>query len=292
MTEVLAPNTLEHWRLYPIEFIRMLVNPQTNKRFDLFPAQIQWFDHCFQRRADGQLKYPEQGIGWIKGTGKTVTAAMQFLTMLLVYGGRYAQGYCCASDLQQAQGRVYAACKRIIESTPLLRPEAEITRTRITFPQIDSFIEATGADSSGAAGVRPTMISFDEIHGITTERARRLWDEMIPISLGENQKISCRLTTTHAGYSGESTLLEEFCSKGLALPLIGKDLHAGNGMLFTWSHLPEAPWQTEQWLAEQRERTRPIQYLRQFENRFVTSEAEFITGAMWDDITTLSAADV
>lgn len=113
------------------------------------------------------------------------------------------------------------------------------------------------------------------------------WDEMIPLALGENQKISCRLTTSHAGYSGESELLEELYNKGQQLPEIAPGIRAGNSMLFTWSHVGLAPHQTEAWLAEQRQRTRPIQYLRQFENRFVTSETEFITPEMWDACVTL-----
>ena len=52
--------------------------------------------------------------------------------------------------------------------------------------------------------------------------------------------------------------------------------------LFTWSHVPLAVWQTDSWLAEMRQITRPIQYLRQFENRFVTSENTFLGMPEWD----------
>jgi phage terminase large subunit-like protein len=55
-------------------------------------------------------------------------------------------------------------------------------------------------------------------------------------------------------------------------------------MLFTWSHEPLAAWQTDAWLAEMRQITRPIQYLRQFENRFVSSENSFIEPSAWDRI--------
>ena len=53
-------------------------------------------------------------------------------------------------------------------------------------------------------------------------------------------------------------------------------------MLYFWSHEPLAPWQTDAWLAQMRQITRPIQYIRQFENRFVTSENTFITLEAWD----------
>jgi phage terminase large subunit-like protein len=77
-------------------------------------------------------------------------------------------------------------------------------------------------------------------------------------------------------------LLEEMYKKGLALTEIAPGLHAGSSMLFTWSHVPLASWQTDAWLAQMRQITRPIQYIRQFENRFVTSENSFIDLAAWD----------
>ncbi len=37
---------------------------------------------------------------------------MMILTAVLICGGRYAEGYCVANDLEQAQGRVYQAVSR------------------------------------------------------------------------------------------------------------------------------------------------------------------------------------
>ena len=204
---------------------------------------------------------------------------MHVLTTTLVFGGRYAEAYCVANDLEQAQGRVFTEIKKICESSPLLRREAEITQSRITFPQTGAIIQAIGNDAAGAAGAHPCVSSFDELWGYQSERSRRLFDELIPVP---TQRISCRLTTTHAGYSGESTLLEEMCRRGAALPELAPGLHAGNHLLFFWSHEPLASWQTDAWLAEMREITRPIQFIRQFENRFVTSENSFIDLAAWD----------
>ena len=56
---------------------------------------------------------------------------------------------------------------------------------------------------------------FDELWAYTSERSRRLWDEMVPVPAS---KISCRLTTTYAGFSGESELLENFTSVGWRSP--------------------------------------------------------------------------
>jgi hypothetical protein len=128
-------------------------------------------------------------------------------------------------------------------------------------------------------GKHPTWVSADEVWTIINERGLRLFEEMAPVP---TQQISCRLIMTHAGFSGESTLLEELHAKGMSLPEIAPNLHAGGGMLFTWRHEPLAPWQTQEWLDEKRATTRPLRYLQQYENRIVSSEGSFITGEMFD----------
>jgi hypothetical protein len=281
MSDVLENRTLEHWQHEPLSFIaEVLRNPETGKKpFELFAAERQFFEHAWQRRGDGRLRYPEQCFGAIKKSGKTGLAAIHVLTTTLVFGGRYAEAYCVANDFEQAQGRVFAAIKQICDSSPLLRRECEITQSRITFPQTGAVIQAIGNDYAGNAGAQPCISSFDELWGYVSERARRLFDEMIVVP---TRQISCRLTTTHAGYEGESTLLEELYHRGLALPEVAPNLHAGDSLLFFWSHEPLTSWQTPEWFAEMRRLTRPIQYLRQFENRFVTTENPFIEPAAWD----------
>src|SRR5215475_4551200 len=86
---------------------------------------------------------------------------------------------------------------------------------RIEFPATGAAISAIASDYAGAAGANPTISCFDELWGYTSERSRRLWDEMIP---SPARKISCRFTSTYAGFEGESTLLEELHGRGRALP--------------------------------------------------------------------------
>lgn len=282
MTEALDRNTLERWRQRPIEFIeQVLRDPETGQPFQLFDAERQFFEHCWQRNDDGRLRYTEQCVGAPKKSAKTQIAGMHMATTILVFGPRYAEGYCVANDLEQAQGRVFQAIRRMCETSPYLSREANITQKAITFPQTGAVIQAIGADYASAAGSNPTESSFDELWGYTSERSRRLWDEMVPVP---TRKISCRLTTTYAGFSGESVLLEELYKRGMQQPLIGDDLHAGEGLLFLWSHQPLAPWQTPEWLDEMRRSLRPNQYLRMIENRFVTSEASFLPPGAWEKI--------
>ena len=96
------------------------------------------------------------------------------------------------------------------------------------------------------------------------------------------RKIACRLTVTYAGFEGESQLLEGLYKRGKQLPVIAPDLHAGDGLLMFWSHIPIAPWQDEAWLAEMRRSLRPAAYVRMVTNHFVTTETSFIDLDWWD----------
>ncbi len=281
MNEMADSIDVERWRAAPIAFIEtVLHDPETGAPFKLLPAERQFFEHAFKTDDSGRLLYPEQIFAAIKKSGKTTLAALHLLTMILLFGGRFAEGYCVANDLEQAQSRVFQQIRRIVEASPLLMREARITADKITFPAFyNATIAAIASDYTGAAGANPTATSFDELWGVTSERGYRLWDEMIP---PPTRKIACRLTVSYAGFSGESVLLETLYKRGLAQPQVGPSLYAGDGMLMAWHHEPIAPWQTESWLAEMRRSLRPNQFLRMIENRFVTSESSFIDMAKWD----------
>jgi hypothetical protein len=271
---------LARWRADPISFIEeVLHDPETRRPYRLLPAEQTFVKHAFQIGADGRLLYPEQCFSAPKKSGKTAFAAMHCLTTTLLFGGAYPEAVVVANDLEQAQARVFEAIRRIVECSPLLKVEARITADRITFPAIGATIAAIASDYAGAAGGNQCVSAFDELWAFTSERSHRLWDEMVP---PPTRKIALRLTVTYAGFSGESVLLEELHKRGRALPLVGPDLHAGDGLLMFWSHKPVAPWQTDAWLADMRRSLRPNQFLRMIENRFVTTESSFIDLAWWD----------
>jgi hypothetical protein len=161
----------------------------------------------------------------------------------------------------------------------LLDTAPKITADKITFAEFGATITAIPHDYAGAAGGNPAISCFDELWAYTSERSRRLWDEMVP---PPTRKIACRLTVTYAGFEGESALLEELYKRGLNQPLIGSDLYAGDGLLMFWLHTPIAPWQTPEWIEQMRGQLRPNAFLRMIENRFVTTESTFVDLEWWD----------
>ena len=185
------PRSLLRWRRNPVAFIeRHLVNPETGKLFKLLEAEKQFLRLALTLGPDGRLLYPELVFGAIKKSGKSAFAALVVLIVLLLFGGPYAEAYCVANDYQQAQDRVFAVCCRIVEASPLLRGEARIGADKITFPATGATITALASDYAGIAGGHPVISVFDELWAYTSERARRMYDELVPVP---TRKISCRL---------------------------------------------------------------------------------------------------
>ena len=272
--------SLARWRRNPVSWIEThLVDPETGKPFKLLEAEKQFIRLALAVGPDERLLYPEMVFGAIKKSGKTGFAALIVLVVLLLFGGPYAEAYVAANDFEQAQCRVFEMIRRIVEASPLLRGEAKISTDRITFAATGATIRVLASDFASAAGGHPTISVFDELWGYSSERARRLYDELVPVP---TRKISCRLTVTHAGFEGEGELLQELHKRGMKLPEVGDSLHAGDGMLMAWHTKPIAPWQTKAWLADMRRSLRPNQYLRMIENKFVTTESSFVDLEWWD----------
>jgi phage terminase large subunit-like protein len=262
------------WRRDPVAFItEVLVDPETGKPFQLYPDQEQFLPEALTPTAEGRLPYPELVYSAPKKAGKTATAAMATLYVIIVLGGPYAEGYCAANDFDQAQGRVFQAIVRILEASPLLRDSAKITANRIEFTSTGATITAIASDYAGAAGANPTFTVFDELWAYISERAYRLWDEMVP---PPTRKVAARLTVTYAGFEGESKLLEGLYTRAMGGEEIAPSLRRAPGLLAAWHHEPIAPWQTPAWIEQMRGQLRPNAFLRQIENRFVTNEGSFV----------------
>jgi phage terminase large subunit-like protein len=275
--------TISRWKRDPIAFIReVLINPETGQPFELYAEQERFFREALTLTPDGRLPFAELLFSGPKKTGKTATAAMAMLYVIVCIGGPFAEGYCVANDFEQASSRVFQAICRIIQASPLLKHSVKITGNKIEFKSTGSTITAISSDYAGVAGANPTITSFDELWAYTTERSQRLWDEMVPVP---TRKVSVRLTVTYAGFEGESALLESLFKRAMTGELIGRDLYRAGSMLAYWTHECPAPWQTEAWREQMREQLRTNGYLRLIENRWVSSESSFIEMEWWDSCT-------
>src|SRR5271168_4792752 len=102
---------LKRWQQSPADFIEtQLVDPVTNKPFVLLPAERAFIERAFEiDEQTGRLRHPEMVYATPRKGGKTGFAAMMMLTMVLLFGGRFSEGYCVANDLEQAESRVFQA---------------------------------------------------------------------------------------------------------------------------------------------------------------------------------------
>jgi phage terminase large subunit-like protein len=278
-TKPTKPTLLQRWRRRPIEFIETVIhNPETQRPFELLPAERTFLEHAFKIDDTGRLLYREWLYSCPKKSGKTTFQAIIQLTMTLLYGGAFPESFILANSLEQGKGRVFEICCRLVTASPLLCNEAHITADAIAFPAFNAVIKAIPSDAGSAAGSNAVCAGFDELWAYTSERSRRLWDEMTP---PPTRKIACRITVTYAGFEGESVLLEELYRRGLQQPLIGDDLYGGEGILMFWSHKPIAPWQDEAWLTDMR-RQRASVYQRHILNQFASSSSQFVDLGKWD----------
>ena len=269
---------LDRYRHDPVAFISLcLVDPETNRPFELYPAQVDFLRAALTLTDDGRLPAPELLYGAPKKSGKTALAAMAMIYVILVLVGRSGEGYCVANDLEQAQARIRRHLQ-IVRASPMLRHSATITGKRITF-STGATIEAIASDYAGAAGSNAHFVCADELWAFTTERSHRLWDELVP---PPTRQVAARLTTTYAGFEGESTLLETLYKRGRKGKKIGDGLFRAKGLVMAWHHKPVAPWQTDEWLEQIREQLRPNAYARMIENHFVANESSFVEMEWWD----------
>ncbi len=271
---------LELWKRDPVAFIEGgLINPETGRAFELYPAEIEFVRRTFTLTSDGCLPFPEMIYSAPKKSGKTGLAAMLAIYVAVVIGGRFSEVYCLSNGYEQSEGRVFEAARRIIEASPLLKASAKITADRIEFVSTGWFIQACASDYSGFAGANPSLCIFDELWAYVSERAQRLWDEAVP---SPTKRVSGRLTVSYAGFESESELLEGLYKRGLQGEEIAPALYRQTGLLMFWSHVPVAPWQTPEWLSQMRVQLRPNAYLRLIENRWVTSESSFVDMEWFD----------
>jgi phage terminase large subunit-like protein len=227
----------------------------------------------------GKLKYQTVVYSCPKKSGKTTVNAC----VVGWFAYEVAPGteiIIAANDLEQSQGRVYRQFKKFIQRAPALMSKVQnITQREITLTD-GTVIKAIPSDAAGEAGANQSLSSFDELWGYTSERSRRLYEELTPVPTLKN---SIRFISTYAGYIGESDLLEDTFNRGMA----GKRLWSllpcwENKVLFMyWDTKGRMPWQTKDYYDAQRAELRSIAYLRLHENRWVSSENALFDMAKW-----------
>src|SRR5215470_10955096 len=136
-----------------ISFARdVLVDPETNRPFVLYPAQERFLREAFRLTPDGRLLYLDAIYGATKKSGKTTSGGIALNYVGAVLCPRFGEIIIGANDLEQSQGRVFQAAARIAEASPMLRGEVRVTSQRIEYTRTGTVALAVANDWRGIAG--------------------------------------------------------------------------------------------------------------------------------------------
>ena len=79
--------SIAKWKTDPVAFVQdVLRNPETGAPFDLYPAQERFLREALTPGPDGRLPYSEMVYSCPKKSGKTATAAMATIYVVVMLG--------------------------------------------------------------------------------------------------------------------------------------------------------------------------------------------------------------
>ena len=266
--------------------------PETRAPIRLADHQKVILRHVLSINGDGRMPYDTVVYSTPKKSGKTTLGAMvaEYFALFIEPPNEL---FILANSLEQSQGRAFKSLSRSVSLNRHLKKRTDLLAKSIRFDN-GTDVMALSSDYATAAGSNHGLTIWDELWAYLSENSRRLYDELTPVP---TRKISMRLVTTYAGYTGESKLLEELFDvgkNGEVVPElaqikngVGKPACTRNGRTFVyWDHElkphPGLSVSPEDYHAEQKKTLRPLAYLRLHENRFTSNESAFVTPDQWE----------
>jgi hypothetical protein len=263
--------------------------PETSdKRLRLEPYQKEALTEALSKDENGLYKYSI--IIWSdikKSIKSTITAAVMLYRAWHTPWGQFTL---VANDLKGADSRVGFYIRRAIELNPDMKPLCKVVNYRITLPN-RAFIESVPIDPSGEAGGNADMVVFSELWGAHQVAQQRMWTEAT-IPPNKHGK-AFRMVESYAGFSGESTLLEQLHETGVKHgerfefaskydPPLEVFHNDAARMFCLWNTTPRMPWQTPEYYASESAILLPNEFLRVHRNQWVSSTDTFVPVEWWD----------
>lgn len=269
----------------------------TARRLTLEPFQRDILRHVLTPDADGLFPYTTVVWSQIKKSGKTQIAG--------AVGAWYAAEVeapnivlTIANDQEQSAGRIFGAMKPTFKLLGTRVPESPHSKPEVTLSN-GTNVRAIANNYAGEAGENYGLTLWSELWAFTSERGRRLYDELVPVPTRKN---SMRWIETYAGFEDESDLLLSIFLKVFAdttektlapgarvveeLEHIRTDDHPAcfavpeAGIFYFCDHEKRMPWQRgkkgERYYNAQRGELRRVAYTRLHENRWQVSAGEYI----------------
>jgi len=240
----------------------------------------------------GRPIFPEGLYSTNKRSGKT-TAGSDLGTAYGFLEPNPGEVFFMSSDLDGAKNKGFQKCKGNIERSPALMAETrKIASTWIELKN-GTVIRAVPMDAGGIAGSDMIFCHVDELWSFDQEALARMWDETTPIA---SRDFSMRFSTSYAGFTGQSTVLERIWQLGLEGKQVIADLpvyaNEEAGLLAYIDQGVEArrfPWQQgevgEKYYRAQAKTLRPSAYRRLHLNQWSAGEEALLSMDLWDAAT-------
>lgn len=238
-------------------------------------------------KTDNIFDYSTVLYSTIKKSGKTRVAAGVAMWYAATQGP-YNEVYCMANDGKQSADRILSAVKKCLDLNPAFGDWKQ-TKTSVVVPN-GTIIEAIPCDPTGSAGAAPGLTVWSEMWGFDSIHKERLWAEMTipPTKFGR----ALRWVESYAGYTGESTVLEELYDLGVkhsrrhpAFPDLPVYTHSPARQFTYWDDGDAArrmPWQTPDYYIEEATHLTPSEFSRLHKNEWVNPVAKAIPIEWWD----------
>lgn len=219
-----------------------------------------------------------------------------------------------ANDQEQSAGRIFGAMLPTLYALGCKVPFAQSSKPEVRLPN-GTLIQAIANNYAGAAGGNYGLTLWSELWAYTTERSRRLYDELVPVPTRKN---SLRWIETYVGFEDESDLLlqifkrifvdtSESRTQPDAKPVPGLEDIQTDGRPACW-HIPEEglfyyhnhertmPWNLgeigDKFIAAQKADLRHSQFVRLWQNRWQSSEGSFIDPDYYTDSVIYTGEDL
>jgi hypothetical protein len=274
----------------------------------LDPAQREITNHVLTPNSEGYFPYQTVVYSTIKKEGKTTLAG--------AVGAWWSAQVeppnltlCLANDQEQSAGRIFGAMLPTFYKLGAQCPLAQSSKPEIRL-QNGTIIQAIANNYAGNAGANYGLTLWSELWAYTSERSRRLFEELIPVPTRKN---SIRWIETYVGFEDESDLMldlflrifqdtAESAVTAKARPVPGLEHITTDhrpacwhipeeGLFYYHNHEPRMPWNIgvkgEKYRAAQKADLRYSQYVRLHENRWQSSEGSFIIPEEYEDAVTL-----
>lgn len=188
--------------------------PETGRQIRLMPHQRVMLDMALDPAND----FTTIVYSTIKKSGKTAVGGLVG-RYIAEFSGPKSEVYFIANDKDQAKDRAYESAKTSIELTPgydrgkrVLPGQWRVIEKQCVHERSGSIMRAIASDYEGAAGGNPNATLWTELWAFSSERFKRLWDELTPVP---TRARSIRFVETYAGYTDESELLLDLYKMGM-----------------------------------------------------------------------------